>query len=873
MNFRTLMKRKMSAFVLCLLTSVAFAQASKSAAPGQPLTLYVSMAGSDAWSGSLAEPNAGRTDGPLATVGAARDFLRRTTPAAGARVLIRGGIYHLDEPLRFTPADSGTEGAPRSYEAYPGEKVTLAGTRELVGKWQALGANVYAMNVEGGERAGGAFRTLFIDRKRAIWARFPNQGYITATGGQGKTVITLTPGTAKAAWDEDPNATVNIIAEHGWYNEIVEIKEVGETGERIELSGRELQGNILAGNRFYVEGVRAELDADGEWYLDRKNAKLYYFSTAPIEGRRFEAAVLDRLVDVRGTVSQPVRHLSFRGLEFFGSDFTVDHVAVRTNQDAAIHLVNAQQVEIADCRFVSIGGYAVWLHLDSRDNVIRRNEVVDAGAGGVLLTGARFSYLSEMDLFDASPDVQQVAPIGNIIAENHIHHGGVVRAYCSGIHLDSRPLALTAAKGNYVGFNHIHDMPRNGIFAFRNQGGNIIEANHIHDVLQRTNDAGGIHLASMNPLSAPTDIVDNRIYRIGYQGGKTNVEQALGIYPDWFTSRMIIRGNIITDTRDGGLRLLGSSDSMIEDNLVGDDPTASLVFGTWNTKSISGLVFRGNTIVNEKGHWIRYYTGSSPTPIETVAMSPSDYWVSVQNVYWGRGTRGGILISKLMRIPFKHETTVLGRPDLDTTGDRELSLAEIQRRGGEQASVERDVGAGGVIDTSENPERFGLGSPTIERMKHPRSTEEARAWLHRLGGEATFVAFDDTRQVTRSDDWRTEPTKITEFLAFADLKQATSRTSGGSISFSAALDPGSYAVYVQWYGDPAARAPFIELELVAAGAPPQSLRIDHRQEAHKWLKVGVIKSTGAGQGVLTARNLGGGLSAMYAVAWTKLESP
>ncbi len=826
------------------------------AAPASGPTLYVSKQGRDSWSGRLAEPNAGRTDGPLATLAAARDQLRRTGAAGGARVMIRGGTYRLGEPLRFTAADSGMEGAPRSYEAYPGEKVVIAGTQAVGGPWQTIGRHLHATDVAGLVGSGASFRTLFVDGKRATWARYPNEGFLHAVDGKGKTVIVLPPGTAKRAWSEDPAAKVNIVAEKGWYNEIVNIKAIGDAGDTIELSGRELVGRILPDNRFFIEGVRSELDAEGEWYLDRQAAKLYYLSAGAPAERRFEAAVVDRLVDVRGTVAQPVRHLAFRGLEFFGSDFTFDHVAVRTNQDAAIHLVNARNVEIADCRIVAAGGYAVWLHLDSRDNVIRRNEVVDGGAGGVLVTGARFSYLSDADLYDPAPEVQQVAPIGNVIAENHIHHGGLVREYCSGIHLDSRPLALSRERGTYVGFNHIHDMPRNGVFIFRNQGGNIIEANHIHDVLKRTNDGGAIHLASMNPLSAPMHIVDNRIYRVGYQGGDTKIRLAFGIYPDWFTSHMTIRGNIISDTRDGGIRLLGGSDAIIEHNLVGDDPAASVVFGSWMTNSVSGLVLRGNTIMNGQGEWVRYYTGGTGPSIEQVAQRPSEYWTSARNTYWGRGTGGGIAIARSQR-------------DALRPGDRKMSLAEIQQRGAEVDSIERDPGAGSRIDTSTNPERFGLGSETIQRMQRPRPTNKAKAWLDRLASVATFVAFDDPARVARSKGWRAEPTMIHEGLAFADLKQATARTAGETITFSADLRPGTYEVHVQWYGDPADRGPRLGLELAAPGAPPQSLQIDHHQEGHKWIKVGVVEAKVAGDAVVKAINPGGGMTAINAVAWIR----
>ena len=847
-------------FVLGLAASIA-APGVGSETASAVTTLYVSTEGNDAWSGSLPAATPDRSDGPLQSLGAARDRLRKQPTPAGARVIVRGGTYSLSEPLRFDPADSGAEGAPRSYEAYPGEKVVLAGTKRINGPWRLVGPNLYETDLGSSGWAEASFRTLFIDGHRATWARYPNAGYIEASGGQEKTVIELPAGAAKPAWASDPHATVNIIAEHGWYNQIVKIAAIDPTGSRIELSGRERQGRIWAGNRFYVEGIRAELDHEGEWYLDRAAAKLYFYSQTNPADRQLEAAVIDRLIDVRGTLDRPVTHVGFRGLELFGSDFTVDHVAVRTNQDAAIHLVNARGVEITGCRFVAVGGYAVWLHLDARDNVIRGNEMVAGGAGGVLLTGALFSYLSGQDVYDDRAEAQGLAPTGNVILENHIHHGGVVRAYCSGVHLDSRPETMAQAVGNYIGFNHIHDMPRNGIFAFRNQGGNIFEANHIHDVLQRTNDGGAIHIASMNPLSSPTHILNNRIYRVGYQGGATNVVQSFGIYPDWFTSRMVIRGNVVTDTRDCGIRLLGSSDAVIEDNVVGDDPTASVVFGCWTTDSVEGLILRNNLVVNGSGHWVRYYTDRSPALIDRVAASPAEFWESAHNRYGDRGTGlGRILVAKSARHPM--------RP-----GDVELSLSEMQQRGGELLSAMHDSGADGAIDTSVDPKRFGAGSATFRRMERPRGTEDARAGLDELAGVATFVAFDDAARVVHTADWQAEPTKITEFLAFADLTQAVSRTTGGAISFATELTPGTYEVYVKWYGDPAERAAQIEIELSDASSVAHVERMDHRQEAHKWLKVGVVTADGTGSHRVTLRNVDGGLTGVNAVAWTQLKSP
>jgi len=58
---------------------------------------HVSPSGNDTWSGSLAEPNADRTDGPFATLERARDAIRNQKKAGLAEpstVSIHGGHYH-----------------------------------------------------------------------------------------------------------------------------------------------------------------------------------------------------------------------------------------------------------------------------------------------------------------------------------------------------------------------------------------------------------------------------------------------------------------------------------------------------------------------------------------------------------------------------------------------------------------------------------------------------------------------------------------------------------------------------------------------------------------------------------------------------------
>ncbi|MFA5588055.1 MAG: hypothetical protein WC987_04740, partial [Mariniphaga sp.] len=99
---------------------------------GYPSTadFYVSPAGNDSWSGTLAEPNSAGTDGPFLTIERAQLAVRELKaqvykpkdppvekrwigsphPLGSGRdilVYLRGGTYPLKQPLLFEPADCG----------------------------------------------------------------------------------------------------------------------------------------------------------------------------------------------------------------------------------------------------------------------------------------------------------------------------------------------------------------------------------------------------------------------------------------------------------------------------------------------------------------------------------------------------------------------------------------------------------------------------------------------------------------------------------------------------------------------------------------------------------------------------------------------
>ena len=105
---------------------VAFAGLAPLMAVAETL-LFVSPNGDDASPGSV--------ERPFATVAraqrAVRDLKARGELTSPLTVTLRGGTYRLDQPLVFTPEDSGTAECRITYRSHPGEKAVLSGGKRL----------------------------------------------------------------------------------------------------------------------------------------------------------------------------------------------------------------------------------------------------------------------------------------------------------------------------------------------------------------------------------------------------------------------------------------------------------------------------------------------------------------------------------------------------------------------------------------------------------------------------------------------------------------------------------------------------------------------------------------------------------------------
>ena len=550
-----------------------------------PLKLYVAPEGKDAWSGRLERPNAGGTDGPLASLVGARDRLRalraEDAEAAlpeGARVEIAAGVYQLPQPLTFGPLDSGADAAPIVYAGAPGWRSVISGGRRISG-WREQGPGLWVASVPEARDGQWPLRSLYVNGVRAPLARSPNTGYFRTQGkappsvdadgkesDSTKSAFRFKPGDLKN-WGDLAGANLCIF--YHWETGLMPIKSVDEAGSFVTLTG-EFKWPFWSNQRYYVENTMAALDAPGEWYLDRGQGLLYYRPRAGEDMAQAEvyAPWLTQLVLLQGDrdAGLPVENVRFEGLSFQHTNYVLEpagHVdwQAACTVNAAIQGNGARRCTFDGCELTHLGNYAAWFERGCLENEVTHCYVHDGSAGGVRLgeggvpqqagDETRGNVVSDNLLRDLGIDFYGAIPVWiGQSSDNVVAHNEICDANFSGISCGwTWGFGPTSAHGNRLEYNYLHDLGRGklcdmaAIYTLGTSPGTVIRGNLIHDIWdwEEGYGAGGIY-----PDEGSSDILieDNVAYRTA-SGGLTV----------HYGRRNIVRNNILALGRDGQVYL------------------------------------------------------------------------------------------------------------------------------------------------------------------------------------------------------------------------------------------------------------------------------------------------------------------------------
>jgi hypothetical protein len=244
-------------------------------------SIFVSPNGDDGNRGTASEP--------LRTFHAAQLASRelRKQKSGELSVYFRGGTYYLPETVVFTPADSGAEERPVVYRSYPGEHVVLSGGSRIEPHWTPYRDGILQTPVPPGTQTD----QLFVNSKRQVLARYPNYEP-NAKYLNGWAEDAISPERVKR-WANPQGGYIHALHQYLWGSLHYEITGTDPDGQLTYEGGWQTNRPAAMHKQYvYVENIFEELDAPGEWFLDRKKNILYYY---PPEGLDLKNAVGARL--------------------------------------------------------------------------------------------------------------------------------------------------------------------------------------------------------------------------------------------------------------------------------------------------------------------------------------------------------------------------------------------------------------------------------------------------------------------------------------------------------------------------------------------------------------------------------------------------
>ena len=521
-----------------------------------PVLIYVSPRGDDAATGAK--------DAPLRTLAGARDRLRSVRAAQGGRlpggaiVTFLSGEYAFDGTVKFTEEDSGSPSGPVIYRAERPLAAVFSGATRL--DWRPSSVEgVLEAELPGTEPLPGFFASgccsrdssfynehpvqLYQDGRRLVCARWPNgefaqirECYADAVDLGGDTTRTerFRSGMVSIA-DADGNVKdLSALARERdvwawglWFTQYADatakMTEFDLARNAFRFDTRLVKHGWRRKAECDVFNELSELDAEGEWVIDREARRLW---VRPLAGAAAPpvASIAPTLVAAEG-----LRDVVFDG-------FVLEYA-----RGAAVALTDCRGVAVRTCEIRHTAGEGVVV-AGGADCRVEGCDMHDLGTGGVRMSGGSLYTLGECR---------------HVVDNCHIHHyGQVVYNYQPGVAMYGTGCRAT--------HNLIHHS-RHQAIQFKGSL-HYIGFNVMHDLCMHNGDAGAIY--SYNTTGAWNmrgSVVEyNAIHMVG---DTPRAHMCEGIYLDAFVSGTVVRGNLVNRATIG-IFSSGGQDNLIERNVI-----------------------------------------------------------------------------------------------------------------------------------------------------------------------------------------------------------------------------------------------------------------------------------------------------------------
>lgn len=502
----------------------------------QVLTVYVSPAGADGNSGGLGRP--------VRTLERALEVARERT---AGRILLAPGDYSVSETVEIGAADSGliVDGGGKARilggKRLAGwKKVTDPAVRERLSPeardkvvWVDLaknGLNAGELRLRGFHDGNAASAVeVFVDGRPMQIARWPNAGEWARTGeAKGERTFAF-DGDRPKRWKGPNDPWIFGYLRLDWCD-VYDRAKVDSEARTVEVS-RKPEFGLEAKRRFYFFNVLEELDAPGEYFVDRAAGRLYFWPPSNLA----KADVVASLIEGPMFRLKRASNIRLRGLR------------LEAGREGAVWIDRGDGNRVEDCLIRNFGTYGVSIRGASDSGVVRC-DLTGLGSRGIELFGGDRKTLTS----------------GKLYAEdNHIWaYSRWPRTYQAGIAIEG--------VGARVSHNLIEDAPHNAILLSGND--HVLEFNDVRRVCLETGDSGAVYMGR-NLTMRGNQINHNRfrdiVPTVDTEGAFTNV---MSVYLDDQWCGTTISGNVF-EGKGTGILIGGGRDNTVENNVfVGKDP-------------------------------------------------------------------------------------------------------------------------------------------------------------------------------------------------------------------------------------------------------------------------------------------------------------
>ena len=488
--------------------------------------LYVSTDGDDSADGSFAAP--------LATLEGAKDKVRTILPDAPGAVTVyfRGGDYLMTEGVTFDEADSGKEGSPVKYAAYPDEEVRFIGgvkvdpsliksadpassvtarVKDEAAKAALMQADVsslidvypeiYAL----GKEANNAEQPveIYLGDTPITPARYPNRAgdydfnYLMTTDE----FTSYEDYSCDIHYDDETAARVNTWSDESlgdaylfgffpweWLADTFAPTEINREEQMMHIPGATHRFfRYMAGScRYYFENIPEEIDLPGESYVDRTAKIAYFYPTEDFDGDDvWISTLLEPMITFSGA-----SYLSFEGLELCYM------------RGYAVYADGVSDTTFSDCTIAhtSERGMRIW---NAMRFVVDGCEIYDTAAGGIMIEGGDRKNLISSECKITNCDIHDICRGGQYWDPDAPEYdGGTYLNSCIG----------GFAVGLEISHNKLHDVPHQVIALTSNDI--VVEYNEIYNCVREASDMNAVG-AWKNPTILGLVIRYNYFHDIG----------------------------------------------------------------------------------------------------------------------------------------------------------------------------------------------------------------------------------------------------------------------------------------------------------------------------------------------------------------------